>query len=79
MQGLFEKNANSKRYNDNLKVSIRNFVTFGDQIVRVLGPHIWNMLPSELKRETSYGKFKTEINNFFGPKFNCSACKYVGN
>ena len=25
----------------------------------VLGPHIWNMLPVELKRETSYGKFNT--------------------
>ena len=67
MQSLFEKNVNSKRYKDDLKVPIRNSVTFGDKSVRVLGPHIWNMLPAELKRETSYGKFKTQINNWFGP------------
>ena len=59
MQGLFEKNVNSKRYKDDLKVPFQNSVTFGDKSVRVLGPHIWNMLPAELKRETSYRKFKT--------------------
>ena len=79
MQSLFAKNINSKRYKDELKVPIRNSVTFGDKSVRVLGLHIWKMLPAELKRETSYGKFKTQIDNWFGPKCNCSACKYVGN
>ena len=71
MQSLFEKNVNSKSYKDDLKVPIGNSVMFGNKVVRVLGPHIWNMLP--------YGKFKTQINNWFGPKCNCSACKYVGN
>ena len=75
MQSLFEKNVNSKRYKDDLKVPIRNSVMFGDKNVRVLGPHIWNMLPAALKRETSYAKFKTQIKNSFGPKCNCSACK----
>ena len=79
MQSLFEKNVNSKRYKDDLKVRIRNTVTFRDKNVRVLGPHIGNMLPPELKRETSYGKFKTQIDHWFGPKCNYGACKYVGN
>ena len=79
IQSFFETNVNSKRYKDDLKVPIRNSVTFGEKGVRVSGPHIWNMLPAELKRETSYEKFKTEVNNWFGPKCNCSACKYVGN
>ena len=47
MQSLFEKNVNSKRYKDDLKVPIRNFVTLGDKSARVLGPQIWNMLPAE--------------------------------
>ena len=64
MQSLFEKNVNSKRHKDELKVPIRNSVTFGEKSVRVLGPHV---------------KFKTQVNNWFGPKCNCSACKYVGN
>ena len=79
MQSLFEKNVNSKRYKNVLKIPIQNSVTFGDKNVIVLGPHIWNMLPAELKRETSYGKFKTQVKNWFAPKCNCSACKYVGN
>ena len=79
MQSLFEKNVNSKRYKDDLKVPIRDSVTFGDKSVGVFGPHIWNMLQAELKRETSYGKFKTQVNNWFGPKRICSAGKYVGN
>ena len=37
------------------------------------------MLPAELKRETSNRKFKTQNNYWFGPKCNCSACKYLGN
>ena len=79
MQSLFEKNVNSKRYKDDLKVPIQNSITFGDKSARVLGPHIWNMLPAELKRETTYEKFKTQINNWFGHKCNCSAYKYLGN
>ena len=46
--------GNSKRYNNDLKVPIRNSVTFGDKSVRVLGPHIWNMLPTELKCVFNY-------------------------
>ena len=63
MQSLFQKNVNSKRHKDELKVPIRNSVTFGEKSVRVLGPHV---------------KVKTQVNNWFGPKCNCSACKYVG-
>ena len=59
MQSLFEKNINSKRYQNNLNVPIRNCVTFGEKSAGVLRPHIWNMLPAELKRETTYRKFKT--------------------
>ena len=54
MQSLFEKNVNFKRYKDDLKVPIRNSVTFGDESVRDLGLHIWHMLPAESKRETTY-------------------------
>ena len=73
MQVLFGKNLNFKRYKDDLKVCIRNFGTFGHKSERVLGSRIWNMLLAELKRETSYGKFKTQINDWFGPNCNSSA------
>ena len=51
-QSLLEKNLNSKRYKDDLKVPNRNSVTFGDKSVRVLGLRIYNILPAELKRKT---------------------------
>ena len=60
MQNLFEKNVNSKRYKDDLKLPIRNSEI---KSVRVLGSHIWNTLPAGLKRGRSYGKFKTQICN----------------
>ena len=78
MQSLFEKNINSKRYRDDFEVPIQNSVTFRDKSVKVLGTYIWNLSSAELKREKSYRKFKTEINNWFRPKCNSSACKYVG-
>ena len=37
LQSLFEKNVNSKRHKDDLRVPVRNSVTFGDKSVRVLG------------------------------------------
>ena len=77
MQSSFEKNVNSKRQKDSLKVPIGSSSMFGDKSIRVSGSHISNMLPAGLKRETSYGKFKTQINNWFAPRCNCSPCKYV--
>ena len=79
IQNLFEKRVDSYRHKNDLKIPIRFSVRFGDKSVRALGPHIWNMLPAELKKETTYGKFKTEINKWFGPKCNCSACKFLEN
>ena len=66
MQSLFEKIVNSKRYKDDLKVPIQNSVTFGDKTLNVIGPHIWNMLPPELKKETSYGKFNPKTAGGWG-------------
>ena len=77
MQSLLEKNLNSKGCKDDLKVFIQKFFTFGEKSVMVLVSHIWNMLPAELKREISYREFKTQINNWFGLRCNCSACKYI--
>ena len=40
MQSLFEKNVTSKRYNDDLKVPIRDYVTFEDKSVSVLDSYL---------------------------------------
>ena len=37
------------------------YSTFENKSVRVLGPHIWNMLTGELKREISSKYLKHEL------------------
>ena len=42
-----------------------------------LGPHIWNSLPSEIKKETDYKKFKNYRNDWFGLKCKCNMCSFL--
>ena len=74
----FEKkpeNSVSKKYD--LKIPIRNSVTFGEKSLRSLARRVWNSLPKQGKTETSYVKFKEEIDKWFGPKCKCSLCSYI--
>ena len=61
IKDYFEKNENSVSKKYDLKIPIRNRVTFGDNSLRSLAPQVWNFLPKQLKTETSYVKFKEEI------------------
>ena len=71
----FNENSVSKKYD--LKIPVQNCVTFGDKSLRSLAPRVWNSLPKQLKTETSYTKFKEEIDKWFGPKCKCSLCSYI--
>ena len=53
---LYE-NSVSKKYDS--KIPIQNSVTFGDNSLRSLAPRV--SLPKQLKTETSYVKFKEQI------------------
>ena len=55
MKNLFAKRQVSKRRKNNLETPNWNTVKYGD---KNLGPHIWNILPEEIKNENSYDKFK---------------------
>ena len=81
---IMDENSVSKKYD--LKIPIRNSVTFGDKSLSVtfgdkslksLATRVWNSLPKQVKTETSYVKFKEEINKWFGPKCKCSLCSYI--
>ena len=77
IKNYFEKNENSVSKKYELKIPIRNSVTFGDNSLRSLAPRVWNSLPKQLKTETSFVKFKEEIDKWFGPKCKCSLCSYI--
>ena len=68
----FEKNENSVSKKYDLKIPIQNSVTLGDKSLRSLAPRVWNSLPKQVKTETSYIKFKEEIDKWFGPKCKCN-------
>ena len=77
IKDYFEKNANSVSKKYDLKIPIQNSITFGDKSLRSLAPRVWNSLPKQVKTETSYVKFKEEIDKWFGPKCKCSLCSYI--
>ena len=72
IKDYFEKSENSASKKYDLKRPIRNSVTFGDNRLRSLAPRVFNSLPEKLKTETSYVKFKEEIDKWFGHKCKCS-------
>ena len=74
MKNLIEIRVNLGKRNNDLMIPFRNTVKFGDKSIRCLGPHIWNSLPNEIRSESSYEKFKSFINSWFGPKCKCNFC-----
>ena len=72
-----EKNENSASKKYKLKIPIRNSVTFDGNSLRPLAPRVWNSLPKQLKTETSFVKFKEEIDKWFGPRCKCCLCSYI--
>ena len=79
IKDYFEKNENSISRKHDLKVPVRNTVTYGDKSLKCLAPRVWNSLPTDLKKEKSYEKFKEDINKWFGPTCKCSMCSYMNN
>ena len=45
-----------------------NTTKYGSNSLRSLGPHIWNSLPSVIKKLTDYKKLKNYISDWFGLK-----------
>ena len=60
------KNLSKSRKN-NLKLPKRNTVKYRYNNTRRPGPHIWNDLLEEIKKENSFDKFKEFLNTWYGP------------
>ena len=70
MKNIFTPKENSKVRQHDIIVKRR----FGTQSLRSLGPKIWKNLPSNIKSETSFPKFKEYIKTWLGPKCRCKVC-----
>ena len=74
MKNIFTPKENSKVRQNHIIVKRINTSRFGTQSLRPLGPKIWNNLPSNIKLETSFPKFKEYIKTWLGPKCRCKIC-----
>ena len=71
MKNIFTPKENAKVRQNDIIVKRINTSRFGTQSLRSLGPEIWNNLPSNIKSETSFLKFKEYIKTWLGPKCRC--------
>ena len=78
MKNIFSPKENSKARQNDIIVKRINTSRFGTQSLRLLGPKIWNHLPSNIKSEKSFPKFKEYIKTWLGPKCRCKVCINTG-
>ena len=50
-------------------------INYGKKTISYYGPHIWNLLPFNLKQSMSLSEFKKIINKWDEPSCQCSLCK----
>ena len=81
MKEIFVKNENpyqlrdnSRHENDLINPGYKAF-TYGECSLKVLGPQVWNALPTELKNAESLFTFKKLIKTWDGPNCQCKMCK----
>ena len=72
MKNIFKSKQNARARPRDLLVRSHNTATYGDKSFKILGPKIWNALPTEIKCETSLSKFKEYVNLRSGPQANAA-------
>ena len=71
MKTIFTSKTNSRVRSFELLVKNRNTEKYGSKSLMALGPKIWNALPQNIKKETSFSKFKEYIKSWSGPTCKC--------
>ena len=72
MKEIFPKTKNLTHRPLDINFNKNNNTKYRSNSLRSLGPHIWNSLPSKIKKGTEYKKFKKYMNDWFGLKCKCS-------
>ena len=65
MKEIFSKTTNLTHRPLDINFNQNNTTKYRNNNLRSLGLHIWNCLPSEIKEETEYEKFKNYMNDWF--------------
>ena len=79
MKNIFTSKQNPWVRPYDLLVRGHKTVTYDDKSLKILGPKIWNALPTEIKRDTSLIKFKEYDKLWSGHSYKCNLCKSIWN
>ena len=75
-----DSNHFNLRKNSRFKPGNSKTVYYGIEIISVLGPKLWIILPDEYKNSTSLKEFKSKIKNWVPLNCPCRLCKtYIQN
>ena len=76
---IFKENSTGRRHlrgKYNLTVQRYNTVKFGRNILRIVGPKLWNHLPREVTTAEDLKTLKILLKQWNGPQCSYSLCKY---
>ena len=79
MKKIFTTKRNNRVQPFDFIVRNSNTSTYGLKSLIILGPKVWNLLPGNVKSETSFTKFKKYVKFWSGPTCKCNLCKSVQN
>ena len=77
MKNIFTSKQNARVRPHDLLTRSHKTVTYGDKSLKILGPKIWNALPTEIKCETSLSKFKEYVKLWSGHSCKCNLSEYI--
>ena len=77
MKKVFSKTANLIHRPLDINFHQNDTTKYGRNSFRSLGPHIWNSLPSQIKKKKEYQKFKNYMNDWFGLKCKCGMRSFL--
>ena len=77
MKTIFTSKTNSRVRHFDLLVKNHKTEKYGSKSLMESGPKIWNAIPENVKKETSFSKFKKYIQSWLGPTCECKMCLSV--
>ena len=72
MKNIFPSKQNARVRPHDLLTRSHKTVTYGHKSLKILGPKIWNALPTEMKCETLLSKFKEYVKLWSGHSSKCN-------
>ena len=74
MKEIFHHSPNLTHRKHNIYVHPQHTTRFGTKSLRTLGPHLWNLLPENIKSTKSFIELKNFTKTWPSPNCNCDIC-----